>query len=149
MTLLIVSHRRHHHRQGPWTHFYSELVDEFLQTSAKAKALATVDSFDVADKNSVSFKMLSSTIYDLGRILGARCQLDSGAAGYREFFDGVVAQFMAAYPHLEKCGHAKLECSSRASGSTKLKSFLRSRLQQAFSKKNYRTKTVADGCDGL
>ena len=112
---------------------------EFLQGSAKARALASVDNFDVTDKNSVSFKMLSSTIYDLGRVLGARCQLDSGAAGYREFFDGVVAQFMAAYPNLERSGDAKVECRNR--GNTPLKSFLRSRLQQAFSKKNYNQKS--------
>ena len=83
--------------------------------------------------------MLSSVIYDLGKVLGAHCQLDSSAAGYRGFFDRVIAQIWAAFPNLEKYGDCKLEGGGKNRAMTTLKSFFRARLQQSFSKKNYRS----------
>ena len=74
---LMVWHSPVRRHQGQWNSgSASYLVTEFLSGSAKAKALASVDDPDIVEKNSVPYKMLSSVIYDLGKLLGARYQLD-------------------------------------------------------------------------
>ena len=114
------------------------LVDEFLRGSTKAQALASVDDPNVTDAGSIPYKMLSSVIYDLGKELGARCQLDHGAAGYRDFFDDVVAHFLAAFPNIDKYGDKRVEGTANGRAYSNMRFFVRARLQQSFSQKNYK-----------
>ena len=104
------------------------MVEEFLRENEKAKALATVGECNVAEKNSLAYKLLCSVIYDLGKALANHCQIDKRDS--RQFFDGVVAQFWAAFPHID--GDAAFEGASQPFKSLRI--FVRARLQQSFCK---------------
>ena len=117
-------------------------MEEFLRESEKANALATVGECSVASKNSLAYKLLCSVIYDLGKALAAQCQIDKRDS--RQFFDGVVSQFWAAFPNID--GDAAFEGSSQPFKSLKI--FVRARLQQSFSKnagKLQENVSLADG----
>ena len=113
-------------------------MDEFLRGSGKAQTLASVDDRSVTDAGSIPYKLLSSVIYDLGKELGLRCQLNRGAAGYRNFFDGVVSHFLAAFPNIGKYSDQRVEGTANGRSYSTMRLFVRARLQQSFCLKNYR-----------
>jgi len=107
-------------------------IAEFMN-SVKARSLQAFDDPAIGERESVPHKIMSSVIYELGKMSSMNCPYaDRKSQECRQYFDDVLQRFWSQFPNIAK--YADLRVQRHKGISTSMKVFVRSRLQESFSK---------------
>ena len=108
------------------------IIHDYMLSSSKYQALALLDESSFSDKNSPSWKIFSSVLYDFAKLLAGHCR-DMDRAQIRNLVDLAFNQWWDSTPNL-----ARMEASGHTlrfgnANLTSVKTYARSRIRSRLS----------------
>lgn len=107
------------------------MLHEYFQTNSKYLALKLLDDDSFTSKDSPSWKMFSSVLYDLTKLVAGHCR-DMDKAQIKEFVDVVFTQWWNNTPNLMRMDAAG-QTMRFGNANLRLKTYARSRIRSRLS----------------